>query len=142
MGRNGFTRAMDPSERFWPRVERQENGCWLWTGALRGHRYAVFMVDGTSIMVHRWVYETFVGPIPPNMQIDHICAVTRCVNPEHLRPLLAQQNVHAYWREQRGVCRNGHEMTDDNTVWRLRGTQRRCRTCERARMARWRAKRT
>lgn len=136
----GAMRGRSPLERFEANIEKTAT-CWLWTAGLRGRRYGGFQVDGKGVMVHRWAYEFFVGPIPEDKQIDHICGVTRCVNPEHLRPLEPYENVRAYWREQRDTCRNGHDMTDPaNVVWRLGGTTRRCRICERERMRRYRMK--
>ena len=132
-------RYMTPEERFWPRVDKTET-CWLWTGARSSYRYGNMMVDGRQIPVHRWAYEQFVGPIPEGHQIDHICGVTLCVRPDHLRPLTAAENVRAHWREQRGTCRNGHPMTEDNIVWRLGGRKRECRACSRDRRARYRAR--
>ncbi|KIZ47382.1 hypothetical protein OO17_04550 [Rhodopseudomonas palustris] len=52
--------------------------------------------------VHRYVYETFKGPIPPGYDVDHMCArwaldvavIRKCVNPDHLQaipPHLNQQ---------------------------------------------------
>lgn len=52
--------------------------------------------------VHRYVYETFKGPIPFGYDVDHMCAewapdvkaIRKCVNPDHLQaipPLLNQQ---------------------------------------------------
>jgi len=128
-------RYLTPEQRFWPRVDKTDT-CWLWTGS--GGRYGQMMVDGVQMQVHRWAYEHFVGPIPEGKQIDHMCGVPKCVNPEHLRPLEAYENVRAHWREQRGTCRNGHDMTDpENVVWRLQGTRRTCRKCSQARMRRY-----
>ncbi len=100
------------------------------------------MVDGENIMAHRWAYEHFIGPIPDGYQIDHKCGHTMCVNPEHLRPLLAYENVRAYWREQRSTCRNGHEKTPENSVWRQGGKVLLCRICDRERLRRYRAKKS
>lgn len=137
MGRKGVSRWHTPEHRFEARIIKTPNGCWDWTGPLRGHRYAAFMVNGKNVMVHRWAYETYVGPIPEDHQIDHICTNTKCVNPEHLRPMLPYENVRAYWREQRGYCRNGHEMTPENVVWRQQGKVRHCRICSYWRLKRY-----
>jgi hypothetical protein len=136
MGR--FTQSQSPDVRFSGRIEVDgfgPAGCWLWTGSLAGGgRYANFMVDGRTVAVHRWAYERFRGPIPPDKQLDHMCGVTRCVNPWHVRPVEPYENVRAYWRSQRGVCRNGHAMTSENVGWinRKRGAERFCLTCRRA----------
>ena len=130
-----------PVERFLARVERTESGCWIWIGATRGHRYASFMVDGKTVMAHRWSYEHYVGPIPEGLQIDHKCGITICVNPEHLRALTARENVLAYHREQRTFCGNGHDITQPGaTVMRLGGKVQVCRQCGRDRKNRYRRK--
>jgi hypothetical protein len=86
-------------------------GCWLWLGGDDGSgdhtglgAYGRILRPGTRrvMPVHRYVYETFVAPIPSGYDVDHICAkwapdprvVRKCVNPNHLQaipPLLNQQ---------------------------------------------------
>jgi hypothetical protein len=47
--------------------------------------------------VHRYVFETFVGPIPFGYDVDHMCArwapdprpCRKCVNPDHLQAIAA-----------------------------------------------------
>ena len=80
-------------ERFWEKVaEPDENGCRIWQGALSGGRYGTFWIGDRSYRAHRIAYEWEVGPIPPGMHIDHICHVTACVAPEHLRAVTHKQN--------------------------------------------------
>ena len=33
------------------------------------------------------------GPVPEGMQLDHLCRVPGCVNPDHLEPVSAAENV-------------------------------------------------
>ena len=73
------------SERFWGKVDKTE-GCWEWTGAnFRG--YGVFRSEGRARTVHRLSYEWANGPIPPGLEVDHMCFNRACVNPSHLRLL-------------------------------------------------------
>lgn len=77
-------------------------GCWLWLGGDDGANdadglgaYGRILRPGTRrvMPVHRYVFETFKGEIPPGYDVDHICAkwqadprVSRkCVNPDHLQ---------------------------------------------------------
>src|SRR5450755_3951408 len=73
-------------ERFWARVDKQTDGCWVWTGALRTG-YGTLSVSGKNVPAHRFSYELLVGIIPDGLQIDHLCRNRACVNPEHLEPV-------------------------------------------------------
>lgn len=88
-------------ERFWGYVDKQPNGCWLWTSAV-SPRYGVFWVGGAkrSAYAHRYAYELLVGPIPEGAQIDHRCENRLCVNPEHLEPVTPQTNTVRFWRSR------------------------------------------
>ena len=125
MGSSPELNHVTPTEtRFERQVEKGDH--WLWTGQVRGE-YPVFMVDGRKVSVHRWSYETFVGPIPDGMQVDHLCGITRCVRPEHLEPVTPRENSLRALRKD--TCRNGHPVSDETAYW-YRG-KRRCRECRR-----------
>lgn len=57
----------DPS-RFWSKVAKREDGCWLWTAAATPAGYGVIgvgsLTDGsrTTAYAHRISYELMVGP--------------------------------------------------------------------------------
>lgn len=44
-------------------------------------------------MFHRTVYRLHFGEIPDGYEIDHICNIRACCNPEHLRAL--EGSIHA-----------------------------------------------
>lgn len=67
--------------------------CWVWTGAKQSAGYGALRVDGRVVLAHRHAYEQAVGPIPAGLQLDHLCRVTDCVNPEHLEPVTNRENV-------------------------------------------------
>ena len=73
-------------ERFLKFVVVEEGtGCWLWTGATKGHMgYGNFNFDGTSIAAHRASWLMFRGDIPNGLFVCHHCDVPTCVNPDHL----------------------------------------------------------
>lgn len=78
-----------------------ETGCWIWQRGRMG-RYGSLYIAGKPgqpkhIYAHRYFYELFVGRIPPEMEIDHICHNTLCVNPDHLRLATSSQNK--MWRK-------------------------------------------
>lgn len=81
-------------ERFWNKVTFAPTGCWLWTGAANGSGgYGVVRVAGRDLGAHRVFYDALVGPAPCWQHIDHLCGVRRCVNPAHLEPVTAAENV-------------------------------------------------
>lgn len=84
------------------------SGCWIWTGGDsgsegRGAHYGRILRPGTrnAMAAHRYVYETFKGPIPRGFHVDHIChrwgwhpfAHRRCVNPDHLEAIPPVENM-------------------------------------------------
>ena len=88
-------RGGDVEVRFLFHVDRSYV-CWLWTGCINSDGYAKFGIggrDGKMVSAHRWAYEHYVGPIPSGLQIDHLCRVRHCVNPMHLEPVTASENV-------------------------------------------------
>lgn len=76
------------------------NGCWRCTLKSRvGDGYVRINTgsrrDGTrkNQLAHRVSYETFIGPIPEGMTIDHLCEVTDCINPKHLKAKSSWDNT-------------------------------------------------
>lgn len=92
--------------RFWRHVEFSD-GCWVWTGSLSKGRYGRAAAGrGRNTAAHRLAYQLLVGPIPKGLQLDHTChnpdptcpggaecLHRRCVNPSHLEPVTAGENV-------------------------------------------------
>jgi hypothetical protein len=72
-------------ERLYSKVLRQEEGCWIWQGTHASKGYAQFRVDGILTSPHRIMYILAYGTIPDGTEIDHLCHVRNCVNPDHLR---------------------------------------------------------
>ncbi len=70
-----------------------ETGCWLWRGSRDGKGYARVHIGNGHYAVHRVIYERLVGPIGEERQLDHLCRVRHCINPEHLEPVLCVENI-------------------------------------------------
>ena len=49
-------------------------------------------IKGKRILAHRLAYEAFYGPIPKNLEIDHLCHNKSCVNVNHLEAVTHQVN--------------------------------------------------
>lgn len=129
-------------ERIKRNVEVTASGCWEWTGKRirAGYGSIGVYVDGKQKqkLAHRVSYEVSRRPIPEGMQLDHLCRVRHCVNPDHLEPVTASENVRRSPIAKAGVnarkthCVNGHEFTPENTGRDAKG-DRYCRACINAR---------
>jgi HNH endonuclease len=129
-----MTRHTPIIDRLLPRIEISPTGCWLWQGPINENGYGTIgggpRVAGHK-RVHRVTYEHFVGPIADGLQIDHLCRVRHCCNPEHLEAVTRTENVRRGIRKTRQThCKRGHEFTPENTLRNDR--QRVCLTCKRA----------
>lgn len=141
---------MNASERFFAKVTpaTDGSGCLLWTGGTTQNcesGYGMFWNGQRLEPAHRWLMGRGYGPIPREMDVDHLCRNTLCVRPTHLEVVTRSENL------RRGMigdvtraraalithCPRGHEYTPENTMRSGRG--RVCRTCAYERNTRYRA---
>jgi len=117
---------------------RMFDDCWLHPGPQNGKGYVRMRFNGSrdKQLAHRVVYEYIKGPIPSGLQLDHLCRVRNCVNPEHLEPVTAKENILrgigvSAINAKKRFCKRGHEFTIENTI-RVpsRPGIRQCRICE------------
>jgi hypothetical protein len=104
------------------------NGCWIWPYhiAVEGYGKA-----SNGLPAHREVWKILVGPIAVGMELDHLCLVRACVNPDHLEEVTPEENRRRKYA-QMTHCKNSHEFTEENTrIDPKRG--RICRACDRKR---------
>ena len=138
-----------PVERFLAKFEIAESGCWIWTAGRNSDGYGTFN-DGVrrGVGAHRFAYLHYVGPIPEGLELDHLCRVRSCVNPDHLEAVTHAENIRRGESPSalcalRRHCVNGHEFSPENTYTSKRGG-RECRICKRDYMRAykpiWRAK--
>ena len=82
-------------ELFWRKVDKKSKApCWIWTGATNGYwGYGIVKIMYHHVYVHRYSYEYYNGEIPIGLQIDHLCNVRLCVNPDHLEAVTQSENM-------------------------------------------------
>lgn len=65
--------------------------CWVWQRATNGAGYGRVRVGGRLLLAHRHFYQQRHGEVPP--ELDHLCEVTLCCNPDHLKPASHAENL-------------------------------------------------
>jgi hypothetical protein len=123
---------MPRAKGFWHFVTKTD-ACWLFVGGLTEDGYGVYMDHQVAKRAHRHAYEVMVGPIPEGLQLDHLCRVRNCVNPDHLEPVTPRENTLRGFgitavNAAKTHCKNDHEFTAENTYVRPDGA-RTCRAC-------------
>lgn len=133
---------MQEHTRFLRKVKKTDE-CWEWTGAKTTKGYGHF-THKRGGRAHRYSYEYYVGKIPKNLTIDHLCKNKICVNPKHLEAVTMKENVLrsngvTAMNARKTHCLHGHEFTEENTHYRKVGksVQRLCRECCRQRNRIW-----
>ena len=59
--------------------------CWIWQKSKDKNGYGRAHAAGRrTVQAHCAYYEKHKGPIPKGYEVDHLCFVTSCVNPNHL----------------------------------------------------------
>lgn len=143
-------RGVTLPDRFWSKIDKNgsipeacpERGpCWLWTASCDGKGYGKFYLDGKLVPAHRLAFEDRFGPVEPSLDIDHLCRVHACCNPDHHEPVTRRENLlrgrgpsakHAAMIR----CVRGHPFDAENTkvMKDKHGYEhRRCRECLRLR---------
>ena len=80
-------------ERFWNKVDK--NGsvplirpdlgpCWIWKGRLDKLGYGRLTVNRNSTVAYGVAYKICRGNVGDGLELDHLCRVHPCVNPNHL----------------------------------------------------------
>ena len=132
--RPAFDRLMEKIDFDGPVV--LDTPCWLWTASTHPNGYGRFEVDGRSIEAHRAANRLLIGEVPEDLELDHLCRIRACVNPQHLDAVphgvnLARSPLVGRCSQLRQAaktrCPKDHlyDLIDEKG-------RRRCRTCRRA----------
>lgn len=127
-----FGDAAVPSRIWGSLLIESPEGCWLWTGYLDRGGYGFTRCAGKHAHVHRFIYESLVGPVPLGLELDHLCRVRACANPAHLEPVDHRENVLrspiglAAINARKTHCKRGHPFNAPTAA----GRKRVCRPCQ------------
>lgn len=122
----------DPLDRFMSKVSKNSyTQCWEWSSCTQGG-YGTYWCEGEVHYAHRWLYERMNGSIDPVLELDHLCRVKGCVNPDHLEPVTYGDNTRRgrNWNRVKTHCPAGHPYEGSNVSYK--GKRRVCKACARA----------
>ncbi len=120
--------------------------CWVWTGAIFKKPYGSYGQlrmggrIGKLVKAHRVSYEFFVGKYDSDLELDHLCHNTLCVNPKHLEPVTHTENMQRRKDSKLPYCRHGHLYTPETTFIRTDNGRRECKICRSIRVKRYKQK--
>lgn len=136
---------LTPEQRrhFWSKAQHRRHGeCWLWTGRILPNGYGSVSVSGGQYVAHRVAYTLVNGPVPLELDLDHLCRVRACINPSHLEPVTRAENLQRSELTGPGKnirkthCIRGHSLADARRIITRTGViKRACKACQRERDA-------
>lgn len=96
--------------------------CWNWNGTISKDGYGLIVHKKKRSPVHRFLYETFYGPISDNMVCCHVCDNRRCINPVHIFIGTRADNQHDMKIKKRSASgeRNGKSKLTTQDVKKIR----------------------
>lgn len=119
--------SMNLRERFDAKVTPGDGACLIWTGAQtrpgKTISYGLISYEGKPVVAHRAAWFLEYGEWPAkDMDVDHLCHVTLCVNVEHLEEVTRTENNRRRrtgWtsRPDKELCTAGlHPWKEDNLI--------------------------
>jgi hypothetical protein len=126
---SSYRRKASLRDKFFDRVCKKSK-CWIWQGVVNHDGYGRFLVNGKYKMAHRFSYELKHGKILPypEFEVDHLCKVRNCVNPDHLEVVKHVVNIRRGGNSKKTHCIHGHIFDEENTLYTKSGA-RQCKKC-------------
>lgn len=117
-------------------IPEPNSGCWIWLNGLSSDGYGGIKLTGRSAMTaHRASYIAHHGVVPEGLEVDHLCRLRCCVNPDHLEAVSHRENSRRR-SAVRAHCLHGHLLDGISKRGRY------CKTCSRQAQARLRSQRS
>lgn len=68
--------------------------CWVWQGCVNNQGYGITKRGlPKTRLSHVVEYEKKYGAVPEGLELDHLCSIILCINPDHLEPVTHTDNV-------------------------------------------------
>lgn len=126
----------NPEIRIWEKIDIRD-GCWNYLGGTSSNGYGAFWVNGQNRKPHRYLWELLIGPIPKELEPDHLCFNTICCRIDHIElvtPLVNKMRSNSIpaINARKKICLNGHNFSY-TYIAKDGGKHRRCRICKKQR---------
>lgn len=118
---------MTDEERFLSKIKtdgRNRYDCWFWDRPCPNRGYGQFytrpkMYKYINHLSHRFSYELFIGKIPKDLCVDHLCRNRNCMNPGHMELVTIKENVlrgesFTAKNAKKKFCKYGHPLKGYN----------------------------
>jgi len=105
-------KRVNPDTEYLVEDRGYETPCWIWQASCNSTGYGLIYWRKTRGYAHRWFYERVHGKVPSRLHLDHLCRNRDCVNPDHLEPVSAAENV------RRGLTRTTLTLADAHDIYR------------------------
>ena len=80
--------------RFAAKVSINEaTQCWIWHGYRDPCGYGRFAFGNRTRSAHDFTIVMTCGEIPPGLEVEHLCRVRECCNPDHLETVSHAENI-------------------------------------------------
>lgn len=113
-----------------------ECGCYVWLGShSRGYAKMRYYEDGRRANAR--VARLLCEPVPDGLEVDHLCKMRWCVNPDHLELVTHQENIR---RQREHAVASRQYCEKHGELLKYEGKIRVCRTCKREYLRQWRAR--
>lgn len=127
-------------ERLASRIVVDDAGCWIPKKKPNEKGYVWIGFGGRKSYhrAHRLTWTLLVGEIPAGLEVDHLCRVRNCCNPQHMELVTHRENTMrgdtvTAANARKTHCIRGHEFTPENTKVRAdRPGTRECKACQRS----------
>ena len=85
------------------RISINEMHCWIFKGDPTPNGYQRCWYNGQRFMTHRLFYELFYKKDIRKWQLDHLCEVRACCNPEHMECVTPKININRKFRRRKTI---------------------------------------
>lgn len=92
--------SLSPEEKYLVVDMGYKTPCWIWQfDADRNGYGSIRLPDSRQrIAAHKYFFQKVKGPVPNGLDLDHLCRIKSCVNPDHLEAVTRSVNMKRAWK--------------------------------------------